>query len=164
LLQQSPCGCSGMLRANREISRPHRKHRQTVTAPASGVLQVHLLLRSTGLPTNLMLIKVPSPRVAFRAAIRDRAAARDCSEPMGKSPNRLPDAVAGSMGVPARFERVFVMSDCCLLLRLEWPPQTISAASPCNPFSDSRRAILALAALVRTASRPLTVSSLPGGM
>ena len=65
------------------------------------------------------LSQSPSIRSCCRAAIRERAAARDCSEPRGKYPSPVFAAVAGSKGLSARSVRVSFIDDCESVLRIE---------------------------------------------
>lgn len=108
----------------REVSTFHRKHLQTAQIPAAGVWQLHFRWGSTGLPVIMMRKSVPSSPDVPRAINRERAAARDSSEPRGKLIISAAFDVAGSKLELGPFLRLSVIPDCLPVLRLEWPSGT----------------------------------------
>jgi hypothetical protein len=150
-------------------------------AAASGTGQVHLVPGGARDPTTLSTNRMPSPSIALLAVKSARTAA-----PRPGTAYRILSKVRARAARSLASLMLSAKQSVC-------PPTVVPALdcrersrnSPAGSFnravglvvveakqglyrsaltSHSKRPILVLAALIRAASRPLTVSSLPGGM
>lgn len=127
--QQRACRSPRRYRARRKIARLHSPTR--ALAAMILFLSVSASAGESGGSERTNDANGPSLLVNFRSTIRERAAARDCTEPRGNLSNPAAGSVAGSNCDCGPFMRELLMSDCAPLLR--FPPQTQTTGGGFHP-------------------------------